>query len=179
MSLMPEQTWKWFYHIELNKLAIQLGGHMAFLSGYSRKQIIPDGLYDLPFSAEHANYYQDCVQKLEQQLPVEDTVRVQLALNMTAARFFSLPMMPKSWHFKSSPHIVYATQCKLVTLQTEQGRHQFIVIEAYEQCALLMLVDATCPLKNGKSLSQFALIKVMNDRLMPAMQSKTIRIVAA
>ena len=179
MSLMPDQNWKWFYHADLDRLAIQLGESMAFATEYTGKQIIPDGHYELAFSTAHADYYLKCLQKVEQDLRVSEGQGVQIALNLTAARFFSLPMMPKSWHFSVSEQIVFAKEGKLVSLQTKMGKHHFIVVEANDQTALLMLVEPECELTNGKSLAQFGLIKVMSDRLMPAMVNRQLRVVAA
>ncbi|QIZ76567.1 cell division protein ZapC domain-containing protein [Ferrimonas lipolytica] len=179
MLLAPDQSWYWFYDEGNQRLALALGPELIFMSAFQGKQINPDCRYQQPFTSQHAKFYSDCVDSLAQQLECSDGVRIQTALNMVIARFFSIPMMPKSWYFDTSDTIVYARAGKTVSLQTQVERSQFAVIDSNEQSSLLMLLDQHCALTEHKSLQQFGLIKVMNDRIMPARQNRTMQIAAA
>ncbi|GAA5187883.1 cell division protein ZapC [Ferrimonas gelatinilytica] len=179
MLLMPAQNWLWYYEKEHDRFALALGEEMVFLTPYSDKQLTPDCHFDTAFSTEHADFYQRALSRLQGELDLMDAVLVQIALNITAARFFALPRMPKSWHFAPSDQIVYACEGKRVSLQSPSGHHQFVVVEALEQSTLVMLLDPLCALTGGREMRQFDLIKVMNDRLAPASEGRHVRIVAA
>ncbi len=179
MYITPEPSWAWMYHHEEEKLALELGEDWLFLTPFSARCLIPDSLHGAGFSAEHADYYESVLTQLRKYLDLSAPELVQIALNLTAARFFSLPMMPKSWHFKPSEQIAYASDGKLVELDTGSQRARFVVVEGGEQSSLLMLLEDTLALGNKKSMKQFELIKVMNDRLSPSRRLKHRRIAAA
>ncbi|WP_067654689.1 cell division protein ZapC domain-containing protein [Ferrimonas marina] len=176
---MPEQSWNWFYHQEEQKLAIALGQELVFVTPYGPKQLTPDSLDGQGFTASHADYYQSVLQELSRYLSVSEAALVQIALNLTAAHFFALPMMPKSWHFKSSDRIAYGRSGTVVELCTDTQRQSFVVVEAGDQSSLLMLLGPDCSLSNKRSMDQFDLIKVMNDRLIPIAKRSQARVVAA
>ncbi|WP_298440069.1 cell division protein ZapC domain-containing protein [uncultured Ferrimonas sp.] len=179
MLLMPDQDWYWFFDETQQQLALALGPEWVFTCAIPAKQLNPDCHFQRPFTAEHAGYYVRCLELLPSQFHCSDAVLMQAALNMVAAKFFAIPMMPKSWFFNSSATIVYAKELKTISLQTSEQRSQFVIVDANDQWSLLMLIDAQCQLNPIKSLDQFALIKVMNDRLMPAIKQKSVAIVAA
>ncbi|ADN76088.1 protein of unknown function DUF1379 [Ferrimonas balearica DSM 9799] len=179
MYITPEPCWAWMYHHDEDKLALELGEDWLFLSPFSARHLIPDSLHGAAFSAQHADYYNDVLDRLRKQLPNSAPEVVQIALNLTAAHFFSLPMMPKSWFFQTSAHIAYACNGKLVELDTGSERARFAVVDGGEQSSLLMLLEQSLALGNKKTMKQFELIKVMNDRLSPCQSLKHRRIVAA
>ncbi|MBY5920442.1 cell division protein ZapC [Ferrimonas balearica] len=179
MYITPEPSWVWMYHHEEEKLALEFGEDWLFLTPFNARSLIPDSLHGSAFSAEHADYYESVLTQLRKYLDLSAPELVQIALNLTAAHFFSLPMMPKSWHFKASEQIAYACNGKLVELNTGSERGRFVVVDGGEQSSLLMLLEDTLSLGNKKSLKRFELIKVMNDRLSPSRRLKHRRIVAA
>ncbi|MBY6185487.1 cell division protein ZapC [Marinobacter hydrocarbonoclasticus] len=179
MYITPEPSWAWMYHHEEEKLALELGEDWLFLTPFCARLLIPDSLHGSAFSAEHADYYENVLTRLRKQVPQSAPELVQIALNMTAAHFFSLPMMPKSWHFRTSDQIAYACEGKLVELNTGEHRARFVVVEGGEQSSLVMLLDGSLPLGNKKSMNQFDLIKVMNDRLAPCKIARNKGIAAA
>ncbi|MBY5991587.1 cell division protein ZapC [Ferrimonas balearica] len=167
------------YHHEEDKLALELGEDWLFLTPFSARHLIPDSLHGVQFCAQQAQYYQQVLQRLSGQLALKTPALVQIALNLTAARFFSLPVMPKSWHFQTSARIAYPVEGKLVALSTGSERARFVVVEAGETASLVMLLDDALSLANNKSMRQFDLIKVMNDRMTPCQAQRASGIVAA
>ncbi|WP_028115438.1 cell division protein ZapC domain-containing protein [Ferrimonas senticii] len=178
MCLSPDHSWYWFFDEKEQRLALSLGEYV-FMSAYTEKQLIPDAFYQQAFTAEHTEQFYQLQEQLPQQLQLSQGQLLQLVFNVIAARFMTLPMMPKSWFFETSNTIVYPRNGRLVSLQNQHQRGQFLVIEATEQASLLMLIDDLCQLNEQKSIEQFALIKVMNDRLMPTLVNNSAVVVAA
>ncbi|MEC4724319.1 cell division protein ZapC [Shewanella sp. D64] len=176
MLLMPKRDWQWRYDDSYGVLSVSLGSEMEFLTPYKSKLLIPDALSELNFSVEHAKFYIDFVDLLTKSLNISDAVKVQLALNGTAAYFLLKPQMPKSWFFDTSTMCVYSELGKVFQLRCQGVTAQVLVVETNIQASLVMILSKQLTLNATKTLMQFECIKVMNDRLHPL---KTNRAIAA
>ncbi|MCG9696504.1 cell division protein ZapC [Shewanella sp. Isolate11] len=174
MLLMPQRDWQWIYNDAYGVLSVSLGSDMEFLTPYKIKALIPDALQVTEFSVDHAKFYISFIERLGKSVNVADAVKVQLALNATAAYFLLKPQMPKSWFFDTSAICVYSELAKVFQLRCQGVDVDVMVIESNIQASLVMLLSPQLALNDSKLLHQFECIKVMNDRLHPRKVSRQI-----
>lgn len=151
-----------------------------FLTPYGEDCLIPDALQTMQFGTCHADFYNDVIRELSANLNLTEPQMVQVALNATAKAFFTLPTMPKSWHFQVSQTIVFSRKGKLCQLVNNQGESGLVlVVEADQDASVVMLLSQNLALSEYKQLECFQTIKVMNDRLSPLPAAASHRISAA
>ncbi|GLP98062.1 cell division protein ZapC [Paraferrimonas sedimenticola] len=175
MLLVPNGSWQWQYNEQRQLLMLSLGDELEFATPYHNKVLIPDALGTAMFDAHHAAFYQKFIERIAK-VRASDAAKVQMALNATAAHFMLQPQMPKSWFFAESSQLVYSEVGKCFQLKTEQGKALAVVVDAGIQASLVMLLSPQLELNHKKSLQQFEVIKVMNNRLqpLPRSQSQTV-----
>ncbi|MCG9738978.1 cell division protein ZapC [Shewanella insulae] len=174
MLLMPQRDWQWIYNDSYGVLSVSLGSDMEFLTPYTTKALIPDALTTTEFNVEHAKFYIEFIERIGKSLNSADAVRVQLALNATAAHFLLKPQMPKSWFFETSAVCVYSELGKVFQLKCQEQAVKVLVVESNIQASLVMLLSPELHLNDSKAMRQFDCIKVMNDRLHPLKASRQI-----
>lgn len=174
MLLMPQRDWQWIYNDAYGVLSVSLGSDMEFLTPYKAKLLIPDALTALEFNVEHAKFYIEFVERLAKTINIADAIKVQLALNATAAHYLLKPQMPKSWFFDTSVICVYSELAKIFQLRSQGVNADVMVVESNIQASLVMLLSPKLLLSETKQLNQFECIKVMNDRLHPIKASRQI-----
>lgn len=174
MLLMPKKDWQWRFNESYSVLSVSLGSDLEFLTPYKTKALIPDALMDLQFCVEHAKFYIEFLDLISKSLKLSDGLKVQLALNATAAHFLLKPQMPKSWFFETSSMCVYSELGKVFNLSCSGQRSQVLVIETSMQASLVMVLAQELFLTETKSLKQFECIKVMHDRLHPILSNRQI-----
>lgn len=170
MILEPAHTWAWQFDQDHNRLSIELGGGLVFMTPYGSKWLIPDACLGGAFDVDDAHYYAAVINALAPCDTLSDPERVQAALNACAIRRFAKPSMPKSWFFAENPQgVEAATSPALVSLQTAFGRGQCLAIESFESnSTLCMLLDGPLGLSDSQTLDCFQVVKVMNNRLWPS-----------
>ncbi|MEI6858193.1 MAG: cell division protein ZapC [Shewanella sp.] len=174
MLLMPKRDWQWKYNDTYRVLSVSLGSEMEFLTPYKIKNLIPDALTELEFNVEHAKFYIEFLDFISKSLNISEALKVQLALNATAAHFLLKPQMPRSWFFTASSMCVFSGLGKVFQLSCQGRNAQVLVIETSIQASLVMLLDKELKLNDSKSLCQFECIKVMHDRLHPILVNRHI-----
>lgn len=171
--LQPTNSWHWQYAESEDELRLDLDDTMAFSTAYSKKHLTQEIYRDTQFSIEDAHYYQFICTQLQSLGLWGEAQMVQIAFNATAVQRFFKPTMPKSWYFKPN-QIINFNQSKgheslgvgkPCLLYTEENVGQFLLVECGETASLCMLLDESLELTDSKSLNQFDMIKVMNDRL--------------
>ena len=167
MLLMPKRDWQWRYSDSYAVLSVSLDSDMEFLTPYKKKSLIPDALIELEFNVEHAKFYIEFLDIIAKSFELSDGLKVQLALNATAAHFLLKPQMPKSWFFETSSMCVYSDLGKVFQLRCQGVNARVLVVETSIQASLVMLLEPELKLTESKSLQQFECIKVMHDRLYP------------
>jgi cell division protein ZapC len=177
--LQPTNQWKWQFCQQKEQLSLDIDPTMAFTTAYQGKQLTNEVHDDTAFSIDDAYYYQYITAQLQSLSCWSEPQMVQMALNATAVFRFHKPMMPKSWFFKSNEVAVHnaqqATQQTTRVLYTQFGSAEFLVVEQNESVALCMLLDESLQLNESKSMAQFDVIKVMNDRLFNVEEAKQLR----
>ncbi len=169
MLLMPKRDWQWQYDYVSDVLSLSLGSELEFVTPYKKKQLIPDACSNIVFDVEHAEYYIEIIDRLQNSLTITEAGLVQIALNATTAHFMLKPQMPKSWFFEASSTCVYSEQGKVFELKLEHNSDRCLVlsVERGIQATLVMILSAELVLSSGKILRQFDTVKVMHDRLRP------------
>jgi cell division protein ZapC len=177
--LQPTDQWQWQYNQVNNQLLLDIDPSMSFTTAYQQKHLTNEIFNDTSFSVDDADYYQQVIARL-QDLTLWSTAQVvQMALNATAANRFYKPTMPKSWFFKTNqvdahfgPSNIADSTC---LLYTDYGYGQFLIVEQGDTASVYMLLDEVLQLNDNKSLNQFEIIKVMNDRQFIHEQVKQLR----
>ena len=181
--LQPKNTWQWQYSQAEDQLILDIDATMAFTTAYCKKHLNGEIFRDSSFSIEDAHYYQYICGQL-QQIGVWNSAQiVQIALNATAVQRFFKPTMPKSWYFKTNQINQFANSNQqlsfsignICTLYTEQGVGQFLLVEGSENACSCMLLDEQFALTESKSMTQFEVIKVMNDRLFEPVETAVLK----
>ncbi|MFT5162320.1 MAG: cell division protein ZapC [Alteromonadaceae bacterium] len=166
--LQPTEQWLWKYNQVKNQLTLDLDSSMAFTTAYQHKHLTDDVLVESSFNLDDARYYQEVVAALVDTNRWSKPQAVQIALNATAAHRFYKPTMPKSWFFKTNriadPYARLTSEDGICLLYTDYGCAQFLMVDQGEKASSCMLLDSELPLNETRTMNQFEIIKVMNDR---------------
>ena len=189
--LQPTNLWQWQYAESGDELRLDLDATMAFSTAYRKKHLTQEIFRDSQFSVEDAHFYQLICMQFQSLNLYSDAQIVQIALNATAVKRFFKPTMPKSWYFKENQlmnfnqgHIggyggagnqVSLGVGKSCLLYTEDNVGQFLLVECGDSASLCMLLDESLALNESKSLNQFEIIKVMNDRLFESVEVAALK----
>jgi len=146
---------------------MDLGDDMVFVSAFKKSQLVNDAFNTSRFSIEQNADFTTFMEKLDGQLPLPDDFICQIILNAVAAKSYYKPLMPKSWFFNTAHSVSSAQAGKIVKLQSAYEARHYLVVESSTSASILLLIESAHQLDQSKSLSQFGLIKVMNDRLIP------------
>lgn len=187
MTKQPDHTWQWHYHQQQQRLVLDIDPEMMFVTSLGRRQIVgaprtnDDFLsrHGVEFAIHHANDFHHFMEQLEQRLGLSGDKALQISLNAVAAKFFHRPLMPKSWYFNPVDSGQAFEAGEVVCLSsTTQTRH-YLVVEAGDKAALLLLIERNHELNSLTELTQFAVIRVMNDRLQTMQTPQRQRVNAA
>ncbi len=164
--LQPTEQWQWQLNQSNNQLFLDIDASMAFTTAFEHKQLTDEVLNDNSFCINDAAYYQQVVAALTDLQQWTTPEVVQIALNATAAHRFYKPTMPKSWFFKTNltDQVNNLPDEATCLLYTEFGCAQFLTVEQGERASLKMLLDSELQLNESRAMTQFEVIKVMNDR---------------
>ena len=179
MLIKPSKDWQWIFCHDRNRLTLDMGSAMEFVTAVKRNELVNDALSQQVFCIEHSEDFFHYVEKLEAQLSLPDDYVAQIVLNALSAKAFYKPMMPKSWVFSVAQTISSAQAGNVVKLQSSHELRHYLVVESNTKASTLLLIERSHQLDNIKSLSQFGLIKVMNDRLIPLQVCKALKVNAA
>jgi len=177
--LKPSKDWQWNFCHDNNRLTLDLGDNMVFVSAFKQAQLVKDAFNSRCFSIEDTAIFNLLMDKLEGQLPMPAEFICQIVLNAVAAKAFYKPLMPKSWFFNTAPSVSSALPGKVVKLTSAYDTKHYIVVESNTTASTLLLIESSQQLDEKKSLGQFGLIKVMNDRLIPVKFNLAAKVNAA
>lgn len=152
---------------------------MVFVSAFEKRHLVNDAFTNEPLSIEQGEDFTLFYEKLEQQLPVPIDFVYQITLNCLVAKCFYKPLMPKSWFFNTACTLSSALVANVVKLQSNVEERHYVVVESNNSASTLLLIEKSHRLNDVKTLSQFEMIKVMNDRLIPVKFQSSQRVNAA
>ena len=179
MLIKPGKDWQWNFCHTKNRLTLDLGAEMVFVSSFSKKEVVADALITSAFSIEQSQDFYNFVERIEQQLSLPEEIIYQIVLNAVAAKTFYKPLMPNSWFFNPATSVSSALAGNIVQLMSAFGSRHYLIVESNTKASTLLLIERSHQLDDRKELVQFGLIKVMNDRLMPVRVNKAQAINAA
>ncbi|GAC32772.1 cell division protein ZapC domain-containing protein [Paraglaciecola polaris] len=166
--LLPNTNWFWYSHD--NELRLDLGDTLTFVVPFALKNLINLPSEKQLFSLEDTEHYVALAENLDSSgVTLTEGQLVQVLLNATAALKFHKPVCMKSWLYKSQA--TNGVHCQLAMLEAAHDDSaalgQVVVIEQDGTSATCMLISDEFAVSHNKTLSQFDIIKVMNDRLIP------------
>mgnify|MGYP003589460039 CR=1 FL=1 len=167
MILLPDEHWQWVYDDQADNLYLDLSAEMQFLTAYKSKQLHADAKLGSEFTLDDTSHYFHLLECISE-LPFAEVERVQMVLNaVTLMRFMKLST-PQSWHFREFNLMRYAPLLgEVVTLATDYGYADFLVIEPGENASVCMLMSGNLALTEDKVVEAHQAVKVMNNRLIP------------
>ncbi|MGF1726403.1 cell division protein ZapC [Photobacterium nomapromontoriensis] len=163
--LKPNNSWEWYYDQQNDALMLDLGDEMVFRVAIPTKHLVPCAFTKTDFTVDDATVYQTYLESLSG-LALSAPRKAELALNAVTASRFHKPMMPKSWFFLEKRAGCNPESGDIVTLQTELGQANYLIIENSGCASLCMMADVEpLALTSTKDMQFCDIIKVMNDRM--------------
>lgn len=161
--------WFWQFDEQQKQLAIQVDGEPLFVLPYKPQQLVNIGFSQQPFSIDDAEQYQQVLEVLESY--PQDSIGTDphsAALCALAFIRFGCPQMPQSWHFQKSDLDKWSQKRHLCELNSGFDQGLFLILEIDEEFASCMLLGRSMQASAIKTLRQFQVMKVLNNRLLPA-----------
>ncbi|MCU4676176.1 cell division protein ZapC [Catenovulum sp. 2E275] len=162
--LQAKADWYWWFDEQSQTLRLNMT-EFVFVSACKAKKLIPDAKQTRPFSIEDNQTYCEFYNTITEQLNISEAGAVQIALNALAQHHFVLDEQPKSWYFLPQRHPRQDLFEQVVLIQSQFESGTFFILEECQDCAKVMLLSQSLQLTESKSLQQFDVIKVMNNRI--------------
>ena len=167
MILVPNENWRGFFDQDTGHLMLDLTDGLLFSTPYSAKQLTPLALDEQMFSLDDVSCYFHLLECIGE-LPYSEPERVQMVLNAVAILRFAKPQMVKSLYFRTfSVMKGMPLLGEVVTLVTECGHADFMVLQPGETASVVMLLAGKLGLDGAQSMCAGEFVKVMNVRLIP------------
>ncbi|TDP40685.1 cell division protein ZapC [Idiomarina aquatica] len=168
--MQDAMQWRWLYN-EQQQLAIDTGDGDAgiYCLPYKPQQLVNISFAEQPFDIDDANAYQTWLEALQHYgydtLPVDAH---SAALCAVAFIRFGCPQMPQSWHFQKSDLEQWPAERTLCELNSGFDQGIFLILDIDDEFASCMLLSPSMQVSAIKTLRQYQVMKVLNNRLLPA-----------
>ncbi|WJG07649.1 cell division protein ZapC domain-containing protein [Aliiglaciecola sp. LCG003] len=164
--LLPSGKWKWFIDQASSSLLVELDAGLTFQTAYqvSQLKVSPDGLF---FDIEHSDYFIQCIDALDESgVPFDDSIKMQIAINASAARCFHKPVLNKSWLYTKQNLCLIDDQQQLAWISHNQETYLVMTLERKGDTVLCMNLSEQFVTSDHKIHPQFSLLSVLSDRLL-------------
>ena len=164
------QNWRWLVDPRDSQLKILLDDQREHLCPYKNSRLVPLGPLNASFSVADAEAYEAFSSALAKQSSLNPELVISASLNYLIISQYGRPQMPQSWYFQqqtSAPTYQLGVGA-LVELNSGLATGTFALVNCYDDVSECMLLDEHMSLSEIKTLRQFDVIKVLNNRLQPA-----------
>ncbi|QUM80874.1 cell division protein ZapC [Moritella sp. 5] len=164
MLLEPSNKWYWQYDCASQFIVIQLSDGLAMSCHLDKRNMNSLCKGRINFCAEDSSYYYYFLESLKD-LALSVPEKVQIALNGVTNLRFHKVKMPQSWFFEYNYSDDKFSTGDVITLSLRGDNVQFVILEADDRVSTCMLLESSVQLSDSKTLNQFDVIRVMNDRV--------------
>ncbi|CAI8167819.1 cell division protein ZapC domain-containing protein [Pseudidiomarina mangrovi] len=168
--MQASQNWRWVVNPDDMQLRILLDHQQQHICPYKTSRLVPLGPLNASFSVADAEAFELFSEALASSAALTSEVIVAATLNYLIMSHFGRPQMPQSWYFQQQEAAIqYPLQLgSLVELNSGLASATFVLINHSDDVSECMLLDASMALSEIKTLHQFDVIKVLNNRLQPS-----------
>ncbi|GAA6183342.1 cell division protein ZapC [Aliiglaciecola sp. NS0011-25] len=145
---------------------IELNAGLSFQTAYldSQLKLIPENLY---FEIQHSQCFIESLEAVNNSnVPFEDSVKTQIALNATAAKCFHKPVLNKSWLYQKNSCCLHSEEQQLAWLSCNGESYLMLTLQQQGSSVLCLNLSEEFTTSDNKVHSQFSLINVLSDRLL-------------
>ncbi len=168
--MQASQNWRWVITPDDMQLRILLDDQQQHTCPYKTSRLVPLGPLNACFSVADAEAYEQFSEALASSNILDPEVVVAATLNYLIISHFGRPQMPQSWYFQQQEAAIHYPLHvgSLVELNSGLASATFALINHSDDVSECMLLDASMSLSDIKTLRQFDVIKVLNNRLQPS-----------
>jgi cell division protein ZapC len=165
-SVMLTPTTQWYWFCEEQQLMLSLGDELCFQTAYGNKHCLNLPAKPLAFSLEDYNCYLSLAASIEESgLALSTAQLTEVVLNAVAALSFHKPVALKSWYFDEQGHC--GSYHQLAKLENAYGSADVLILHHDSDVVTVMILSENLAISTQKNLTQFNLVKVARNRLLP------------
>ncbi|GAA0852029.1 cell division protein ZapC domain-containing protein [Aliiglaciecola litoralis] len=164
--LLPSANWKWFINQQSRALMVELDAGLIFQTAYNESQLknVPQHVL---FDIHHCQFFMESVEALEASgVPFDNSAKLQIGLNATAALSFHKPVLNKSWLYEKKTSCLIGPYMQLAWLSIKDNTLLMLSLKHEGNTVLCLNLSETFETNDGKTHPQFCLISVLCDRLL-------------
>lgn len=168
--MQASQNWRWVVDPRDSQLRIVLDDQREHICPYKTSRLVPIGPLNASFTVADAEAFEQFSEALGSCQVFAPEIILAASLNFLIISHFGRPQMPQSWYFQQqSQALTEAVQNgALVELNSGLASATFAIVSQADDVTECMLLDEQMALSEIKTLRQFDVIKVLNNRLQPS-----------
>jgi cell division protein ZapC len=167
MILVPDDSWRWSFDAQRQKILLDLTDNMQFATAIPAKQLADKSAFSEAFTVDDSSLYFHFLECLGE-FPFTDPERVQIVLNAIAAVKYTRPLVSQSWYYQDVDMLSDAPELgEVFSVLTGSMYGDVMVISPGSTASLCIVISQAIELDTDKVLSQSAVCKLMNGKLLP------------
>ena len=167
MILVPDESWRWSFDEQRQKILLDLTDDMQFAAAIPAKQLAKKSAFTEPFTVDDSSHYFHLLECLGE-FPFTDPERVQIVLNSIAAVKYARPLVSQSWYYQDVNMLSETPELgEVFSVVTDYMYGDVMVISPGSTAPLCIVISQSLELEPDKSLKQSAVCKLMNSKLLP------------
>ncbi|RUO81297.1 cell division protein [Idiomarina tyrosinivorans] len=160
--------WLWEYDAAGKQLYVVIDDGIRHPVPYRSSQLINIHFSQQALDIDDASLFQKVLDDLQQFDELQGPHLLPAALNAMAWCRFGRPQMPQSWHFQQGELASWNSQRKLCELNSGFTQGLFYILDNDGEFSTVMLLSDSMTLSDIKTFQRFHVVKILNDRLLPA-----------
>jgi cell division protein ZapC len=167
----------WYWFSENSQLMLSMGDQWQCTTAYGAKEIVNLPESKQPFSLQDAECYVTLANSLQNNSHgFSDAKLSHMLINATAAIVFHKPVSPKSWFFDEVE--CFGSHHRLASVSNQFNVGAVIVLTDESPLVSCMVISDEFQLNFSKSVKQFTVIKLAENRLDPILSGHTAQLTA-